>query len=97
MSIPQIPEYTKPVNFIYGLRGMTREGRTVRWFNQLKYVPSLVENGKPSGFNAIQLAREDGIAPTRCRVLGQTSDPIDARLVGVDPDKLYEEPTQSKN
>ena len=84
----------------YRVTGLMGRDRPKIWQRSTKrvtreYVSSLVEGNEsgemaPSGFNALQLAREDGIYPTMCVDLGETTDNEDRRLRNYDPDKMYE-------
>lgn len=94
---------TNPQNYRYEISGMAiiinpRTNLADSVEIKKTYVSSLLEGRlekeelAPSGFNAIQLAREDGIIPTMCRNLGTTNKPIDPRLDHYGPYQQYVHP-----
>ena len=64
----------------YAIEGIVSEtGKEIPGERTWTYV-----SAHGNGYNAILLTREDGLAPTRCRDLGETDEKIDFKLDGID-------------
>ena len=70
----------------YRITGIVISGRRIGKTRRSAYVSFAVGEG---GYNAIQLAREDGLHAAMLENLGHTTRSLDERLIGLTPEQRY--------